>query len=132
MNIIPCFKTVKKAPNIVILYKGVPVEFWLRLESCRNLVHFICDFTKNDRFHFFGQYYIYPPLTWFKGGLFIHLFGGSFMTADCCNTLLQIRTEKHTSVFYADGSDCKTICIRQFRSSALRKYDILYDTVPLS
>ena len=28
---------------------------------------------------FYRQAQEYPPSTWFKGGLFVHLFGGSFM-----------------------------------------------------
>ena len=105
------------------------IEF---LESCRNLVHFICDFTKNDRIHFYlttpyisafdtvqGRSF-YSPVRWF------------ISVSDFCSTLLHIHTEKRTLVFYADGSDCKTKYIRRFHFSVLRMYGILYDTVPLS
>ena len=78
------------------------------MESCRNLVHFICDFTKKDRIHFYlttldlsafdtvqGRSF-YSPVRWF------------ISVSDFCSTLLHIHTEKRTLVFYADGSDCKT------------------------
>ncbi len=98
-----------------------PVEIWYTL---------FVTLPKKTGSIFIWQHYIYPPSTSFKGGLFVHLFGGSFMIADFCNMLLQIRTGKRTSVFYADESDCKTKCTRQFRSSVLHMYEILCDTTP--
>ena len=112
-------------------FRNIEMDRTSQVESCRNLVHFICDFTKKDRIHFYlttpyisafdtvqGRSF-YSPVRWF------------ISVSDFCSTLLQIRTGKRTSVFYADGSDCKTKYIRRFRSSVLRMYEILYDTVPL-
>ena len=70
------------------------------LESCRNLVHFICDFTKNDGFHFYLTALYISAFDTVQGRSFYSPVRRSFMLSHCCTMLLQIRTEKRSSVFF--------------------------------
>ena len=42
----------------------------IRLDFCRNLVQFICDFTKNNRLYFYLTILLISAFDMFEGGLF--------------------------------------------------------------